>query len=368
MSKVKSCVSVTAAIAAGLLLATAAGAADGGSAAIRRVDTLHVPGAPLASFDIGFVNSEGVYALADRSNAGVDLIEAADGKFLGRVTGFKGFSKAAGSGASGPDGVVAVGSSQFWAGDGDSTVKIVDIKSRSIVDTISTGGKKRVDEMAYDPRDHLVVVVNNADEPPFVTFISTQSHRVVGKIVLDHASDGAEQPAWDAATGRIYLTIPVIDKVDANGAVAVIDPRTRKLEKLMPVDKCMPAGLAVGPRNHLLVACSDDAVAAGFPAKSLVMDASSGKILATIDHVGGTDEAWYDAESAHYYLAAAANTGGPVLGVIDAATDQWAGNLPSGPRAHSVAADSKTGRVFVPIEARKDGGDCSTGCIAVYAK
>lgn len=359
---------MAAATAAGLLLTAGVRAAETVSADIRRVDTLHVPGAPLASFDIGVVNDQGVYALADRSNAGVDLIEAATGKFLGRVTGFKGFNHATGSGFSGPDGIVAVGCSELWVGDGDSTVKIVDIKSQSVVGTVSTGGKKRVDEMAYDPRDQLVVVVNNADEPPFVTFISAQSRSVVGKIVLDHASDGAEQPAWDPDSGRIYLTIPVIDKVEANGAVAVIDPGTRKLEKMMPVDKCMPAGLVVGPHGQLLVACSDDAVAAGFPAKSLIMDAASGKILATIDRVGGTDEAWYDAKSAHYYLAAAGNTGGPVLGIIDAATHHWVGNLPSGPRAHSVAADPKTGRVFVPIEARKDGGNCSTGCIAVYAK
>jgi DNA-binding beta-propeller fold protein YncE len=305
--------------------------------------------------------------LTDRSNKSVDLIDAATGKFLGRVAGFTGFNKATGSAVSGPDGVIAVGNDQLWAGDGDSTVKIIDIKSRAITDTISTGGQKRVDEMAYDPRDHLVIVVNNADKPPFVTFISSETHKVLGKIVLDHASDGAEQPAWDPVTGKVYLTIPVIDGVEANGAVAVIDPRTLKLEKMLPVTKCMPAGLAVGPQGHLLIGCSDDAVDSGFPAQSLVMDARTGKIVATIDKIGGSDEVWYDDKSGNYYLAAAKNPGGPVLGVIDARTDRWIANLPSGPRAHSVAADPKTGRVFVPIEARKDSADCASGCIAVYA-
>lgn len=349
--------------AAALLLSS--GAAD--AASMQRVDTLRVPGDPLASFDIGIVNDAGIYALTDRSNKSVDLIDAATGKFLGRVAGFTGFNKAAGSAVSGPDGVIAVGNEQLWAGDGDSTVKIIDLKSRAITDTISTGGQKRVDEMAYDPRDHLVIVVNNADKPPFVTFISSETHKVLGKIVLDHASDGAEQPAWDPVTGKVYLTIPVIDGVEANGAVAVIDPRTLKLEKMLPVTKCMPAGLAVGPQGHLLIGCSDDAVDSGFPAQSLVMDARTGKIVATIDKIGGSDEVWYDDKSGNYYLAAAKNPGGPVLGVIDARTDRWIANLPSGPRAHSVAADPKTGRVFVPIEARKDSADCASGCIAVYA-
>jgi len=133
------------------------------------------------------------------------------------------------------------------------------------------------------------------------------------------------------------------------------------------VTKCMPAGLAVGPQAHLLIGCSDDAVDSGFPAQSLVMDARTGKIVATIDKTGGSDEVWYDDKSGNYYLAAAKNPGGPVLGVIDARTDRWIANLPSGPRAHSVAADPKTGRVFVPIEARKDSADCASGCIAVYA-
>lgn len=361
-----SCLSLLAATAAALLVGAATTAADS-VPSVRRVDTIRVPGEPLASFDIGVVNGAGVYALADRSNKGVDLIEAGTGKFLGRVSGFKGFSKAAGSEVSGPDGVLAVGDGQFWAGDGDSTVKIIDAKSQSIIDTVSTGGKKRVDEMAYDPREELVIVVNNADKPPFVTFISSKTHQVLGKISLEHASDGAEQPAWDPVTGKVYLTIPVIDGVDANGAIAVMDPHTLKLEKMLPVTKCMPAGLAVGPHAHLLIGCSDDGVQAGFPAQSLVMDAQTGKIIATIDKVGGSDEVWYDEKSEHYYLAAAKNPGGPVLGVIDARTDRWIANLPSGPRAHSVAADPLSGRIFVPIEARKESADCSLGCLAVYS-
>ncbi len=347
-----------------LAAAHGAGAAP---ASVRRVDSIRVPGAALASFDIGYVNAEGVYALADRSNESVDFFTAASGEFLGRAPGFKGYAAATGFSEAGPDGIVAVGSKTFWAGNGDSTVKVVDVESHAIVASISTGGRKRVDEMAYDARDGLVIVVNNADKPPFLTFIGSRSHKILGKIVLDHATDGAEQPAWDPVTGMIYLSIPVIDHVDANGAVAVINPRTRKLVKMFAVDKCMPAGLAVGPHGHLLVGCSDDAVAAGFPAKSLVLDARSGKVIATIDQVGGSDEVWYDPKMHNYYLAAGGNPGGPVLGVIDALTNRWVANLPTGPHAHSVAADPVSGRVFVPIQAAKGAADCVSGCIAVFA-
>jgi hypothetical protein len=357
--------SLLAPAAAFLLLGATCDPALAGS--VQRVDTLRVPGEPLTSFDIGIVNDAGIYALADRSNKGVDLIEAATGQFIGRVQGFTGFAKAAGTSAGGPDGLVAVGVEQLWAGDGDSTVKVIDLKSRTVIHTISTGGSKRVDEMAYDPADHLVIVVNNADKPAFVSFISSESYKVLGKVVLDHATDGAEQPAWDPVTGKVYLSIPVLDDVDANGAVAVFDPHTLKLEKTLPVSKCVPAGLTVGPDAHLLLGCSEDALASGFPPQSLVMDARSGKVVATIDKVSGSDEVGYDSRAGNYYLAAAKNPGGPVLGVVDAKTNRWVANLPSGPRAHSVAADPHSGRVFVPIEAHMNSTDCASGCIAVYA-
>ncbi|MDE2263176.1 MAG: cytochrome C nitrite reductase [Gammaproteobacteria bacterium] len=322
-----------------------------------------MPGEPLDSFDIGYVNSSGVYALADRSNKAVDFFSAATGKFLGRATGFAGFNKADGADRAGPDGVVAVGNNEFYAGDADG-VKVVDLRTRKVVASIPTGGQKRSDELTYDPRDQLVIAVNNADDPPFVSFISTRSRKVVGRLVLTHASDGAEQPVYDPHSGLVYLSIPTVDKVQANGAIAVIDPRTRALLKMLPVGKCMPAGLALGPDENLVVGCSDDGVAAGFPAHSLVMHAPTGKILADVP-VGGSDEVWSDMRAGQYYLAAVANRGGPTLGVIDSHTNRLVAALPTGLRAHSVAVDAATGKIFVPIQAN-GAGDCSRGCIAVF--
>lgn len=348
-----------------LALSPRAAAAAPPSASFARIGTIQVPGEPLKSFDIGFVNADGVYALADRSNRGLDFFDSATGRFLGRATGFRGFSAAGGSEMSGPNGVVAVGRNEFWAGDGDSTVKAVDLRTRKVIASISTGGKRRADEIAYDARDHLVIAVNNADDPPFLTFISTRTRRIVGRLELKRASDGAEQPVWDPASGLVYVSIPSLDDVRARGAVAVIDPRTYRLVKFMPVAKCMPAGLALGPHDELLLGCSDDAIAAGFPAHSFVMSAATGRILARLSRVGGSDEVWSDPKTGRYYLAAVANTGGPVLGVVDSTTNRWMGNWPTGSHAHSVAADPLTGKVFVPIAAGS-ASDCVDGCIAVF--
>jgi DNA-binding beta-propeller fold protein YncE len=324
--------------------------------ALQRIGTLSVPGKPLVKFDIGFVNANGIYAFADKSNHSLDLFNAATGRFLGRATGF----------ADGPKGVVAVGTTEFWAGEGASgTVKVVDVRSHKIVASIATERGKETDELTYDPRDHLVAVVSKHGGPPDLNFISTRTRRLVGRVELTHATDGAEASVWVPDTGLIYLAIPQLDRVEAHGAVAVIDPHSYTLVKQFPVEKCVPAGLALGPHDDLLVGCSDDAVAAGFPAQSLIISASSGKVLARL-RVGGSDEVWSDMTAGRYYLAAVANPGGPVLGIINSRTRAWIANLPTGPDAHSVAADAGSGKVFVPIAASPRGGACRRGCIAVY--
>ena len=70
----------------------------------QRIDAISIPGAPLKSFDISWVDEPSqTYFLADRSNAGVDIINAESDAFVGRIGGFVGFT---GSNAhSGPDGI-----------------------------------------------------------------------------------------------------------------------------------------------------------------------------------------------------------------------------------------------------------------------
>lgn len=102
----------------------------------------------------------------------------------------------------------------------------------------------------------------------------------------------------------------------------------------------------------------------GLPRASLLLDAKTGKIVKTFGQVGGSDEVWYDEASGRYALAAVANPGGPVIGIIDAGLKRWLGNLPSGKTAHSVAGDA--GEFFLPVAA----GDkaCPNGCIEVFAQ
>lgn len=109
---------------------------------ISRITTIQVPGNALKSFDISWVDRASQrYYLADRSNKGVDIFNAEDNTFVGRIGGFVGPSTS--NDTASPNGVVLIHQlHQLRAGDGDSTVKVIDLKASppKLIDTISTGG------------------------------------------------------------------------------------------------------------------------------------------------------------------------------------------------------------------------------------
>src|SRR6202043_4028808 len=115
---------------------------------------VQVPGNPLRSFDISFVNPDRAeFYFADRSNSAIDIIDTETLKFKRFLGGFAGVALKNGnvdSNHSGPDGVATHGR-WLYAGDGNSTLKIFDLDAPpalALKRTISTGGATRVDEMA----------------------------------------------------------------------------------------------------------------------------------------------------------------------------------------------------------------------------
>ncbi len=359
--------------------------------------TIDVGGIGLGAFDISFVDPKiELYVLADRTNASVDLFDSEDATFIGRVGDkcpagnpaphfcFQGVvlnaaGTAANNNLSGPDGVVIVDHKEVWAGDGDSRIKVIDLATKSFITTISTGGSDRVDEMAYNSRDHLLAAANNADSPPFVTVFDTNAKTIVGKLVFDtvspgnvnvDAQNGIEQPQWSPATGLFYVSVPQVGTDPAVGGVSVIDPKTMTVIRTLLVSNCSPAGLALGPRNQALIGCS---AAFGTPAttQSVVIDITSTNTT-TVDAavvakvgIGGNDEVWFDKGTRHYFLAARNNLSGgnpdPILGSIDAKTNKLDPSAPTSTTAHSVAADANAHNVFVPIGCASSKPDSCAG-------
>lgn len=345
--------------------------------ALSRVGTIAIPSAsassPFLAFDISFADaSVDRYLLTNVSNKSLDVFQASTGAFLLSVSGFAG-DHPKGWSLNGPSGVVtvpALDGMEAWVGDGGSTVKVVSLGAGRVIDTISTGGKARVDEVSYDGRDQILLV-ENADEPtPFVTFISTEpGHAILGKLPFPSATDGLEQPVWSPDTGLIYLAIPELDRAD--GAVAIIDPVARKTLKTIRVEGCHPNGAALGSDEHLLLGCREEAVnkrRGQQPSGALMLDMRSGMKVASFPTIVASDQIVFNHRDKRFYVSAYGNPSGPALAAIDTVVPGRPLLLArTGVLAHSVAVDERTNHVFVPL--RPDTGDqsCLHGCVGVFA-
>ena len=147
---------------------------------------------------------------------------------------------------------------------------------------------------------------------------------------------------------------------------------------------CMPTGITQGPGEYFLVGCADHD-GESFPANEYIINLAGGFSPTSgfnvncasaplvnciqINQVGGVDETWYNPGDNKYYLAARDFLPSAVMGVIDANTNQWLANMPTGSNAHSISVDPSTNHVFLPFQA---GTICTTltseGCIGVVAQ
>jgi DNA-binding beta-propeller fold protein YncE len=342
------------AAALGIVVAIAPASADG----LKPIAIIALPGAPLTQFGAVYVDQQtGLGFLTNRDNKGVDVFDARGDSFVKRVEGFVGI-RPGGSPMSGPQGVTTANDgAEAWATDGDSTVKIIDVAKGAIVGSISTGGKKRVGEVAYDPRDHVVIATNTNDEPPFVTLISTTDRKIIAKIDLPSATDGIERPSWHSGTGLFYAPLPKIDHDDTAGGLAVIDPRAGRLVSIQHFADCVPHSVAEVAGGLLYLGCD-------VPGERLaVFDPKTDTVVRYVPKLGGGGQTAVNPNNGQYYAAINRHPAGPQMKVIDTRADTLVQTVPAATGAHAVAVFTGNGHVFVP---ESNVGPCG-GCIKVYA-
>src|SRR6185437_2035268 len=131
--------------------------------------------------------------------------------------------------------------------------------------------------------------------PGYAALIDAKTYKVTHIVQIDGIvpGKGLEQPLWDAAIGRFFLTVPSSSSNGGNGEIAVINPKTGKVEKSYSPGNCRPGGEVLTAKQQLVVRCGDAAV---------IMDTRNGKVMGSVPKVAA-DELWYNAGNNRVYAA-----------------------------------------------------------------
>jgi len=284
------------------------------------------------------------YYLADTTNVAgggqVDVIDSEHGTFLYAIGGFVGHQSSSFI-HNGPGGITVIHKdNELWAGDGNTTTKVVDLTTRSVVANVDVSdhgfGNTRADELAYDSHRHIIMITIPDATVPYVAFISQETRMVLGYLRFPAAVNGIEQPAWDRRTGLFYLNVPQIP-TDTTGEIYVIDPVAMTVVNTFQ-SPCAGRGLVIEHEN-LVTSCG------------AIVNLFNGKlraaVLGTDGNPLGGDEIWFDSGDDRVYF------GSGNVAVVDPLIPKLLTYFVTPPgtlgRVHSIAADSENNHVFVPV-------------------
>jgi len=215
----------------------------------------------------------------------------------------------------------------FTSNGREGTVSIFDLKTLAASSKVKVGDNP--DAILYDPATKRVFTFNGRSQDS--TAIDGASGKVLGTIKLD----GKPEFAASDAKGEIFVNIE--DKSE----LVAIDPNKLEVKAKWPLAPCEePSGLSIDRKNRrLFVGCGNKMMA--------VVDADSGKVLATPVIGDGVDATTFDAETGLAFASCGAD--GVLTVVKEESPDKFivAENVTTQKGARTLALDAKTHNVFV---------------------
>jgi YVTN family beta-propeller protein len=245
----------------------------------------------------------------------VDAVDATTGKLLGTISGLHGTHGV----ALNPDGKVG-----YISDGGGNAVVVFDRSNFSTLATIPAGTNP--DCIIYEPATSTVWAFNGRSNN--VTVIDAASQKVVATIPLT----GKPEFAVADGKGNVY------DNLEDKSEIVRIDARERKITATWPAGCDSPSGLAFDAAGNRLFPVCDGK-------KMSVIDAGSGKLLATAQIGDGPDAAGWSAS----HKLAFASCGEGVLSVVDASGSGYKTieSLTTRRGARTMAYDPATDRVYL---------------------
>jgi YVTN family beta-propeller protein len=215
----------------------------------------------------------------------------------------------------------------FTSNRGEDKVGVIDLATNKLVRKIPGGHGP--DAIIYNAAAKLVCVSNH--EGRGITLIDAATEKGT-TIPLGGLSEYVQV---DPKTGIIYQNL------EDTSEVVVIDPKKQAViarYKTAPGQE--PTGLALDSEHHrLFAACGNE--------KLVVLDADSGKVIATLPIGAGVDFAAYDAALQRIYTANGRS--GTMTVIRQDSADQYSvlENVPTHRGGHALAVDPVTHRIYV---------------------
>lgn len=218
----------------------------------------------------------------------------------------------------------------------DSSVVVFDTKTFKPLSRIKVNGSNP-DAILYDPFSKNVFAFNGRSKN--VTVIDAKLDKVIGDIPVD----GKPEFAATDEKGKVYVNI------EDKGKLCMINSQTLKVEScwpVAPVDE--PSGLAIDNERHRLFTVSDGHLA--------VIDAASGKVIASLPIGDRVDGVAFDKVLKHAYSANGDGTM-TIVGEVDGSYKAIE-TVKTQKGARTIAVNSNTHHIYLPTA---DFGEAEKG-------
>src|SRR5262247_2590890 len=249
------------------------------------------------------------------------VVEGATGKVLGDIPNTPGVHGA---------GLATKSSHGFTTNGGDSTVTMFDLKTLAVIKQIKvdTGG---LDGIMYDEPDDKIILTNHSRPIGTLTAIDPKTGDIVATVELeDTAPEGA------AADGKGHIFV----NNESKHTIQVIDVKTWKATASWPLAPCEgPTGIAYDKAtNRIFAGCSKT---------SVIVDASTGKVVASLANGTRVDALGWDPARKLIYIP---NGGeGNVTVVHQDSADKYSvvATVATFAGAKTICVDPKTHNVYL---------------------
>ena len=195
------------------------------------------------------------------------VVEGATGKVLGDILNTPGVHGA---------GIATKAGHGFTTNSGDETVTMFDLKTLAVIRQIKVG--PGLDGIMYDEPDDKIILTNHSRPIGTLTAIDPKSGDVLATVELeDTAPEGA------AADGKGHIFV----NNESKSTIQLIDVKTWKATASWPLAPCQgPTGIAYDKAS--------DRIFSGCSGTSVVVDPSTGKVVASIKNGTRVDALGWD--------------------------------------------------------------------------